>query len=98
MDPQAVWASGGAAPPAAGIDAEVVLVNEDSHGRELSRAAYEGDIPRSARSFRDRGSTAVPGWSSRSSAPTVGWRYTLGSEAKPGSLPKHGITVPPFVR
>src|SRR5919106_2355274 len=45
FDPQAVWEAGGAAPPDAGIDAEVVWVRENSQGHELWRGAHEGEIP-----------------------------------------------------
>jgi peroxiredoxin len=45
FDPQAVWEAGGAAPPDAGIDAEVVWVRENSQGQELWRGAHEGEIP-----------------------------------------------------
>jgi peroxiredoxin len=44
-EPQAVWAAGGAAPPDAGIDAEVVWVRENSRGQELWRGVHEGEIP-----------------------------------------------------
>jgi peroxiredoxin len=44
-DPQAVWDAGGAAPPDAGIDGEVVWVRENSQGQELWRGVHEGEIP-----------------------------------------------------
>jgi len=45
FDPQAVWAGGGAAPAAAGIDGESVWIHEDGDGRELERGVFEGDVP-----------------------------------------------------
>jgi peroxiredoxin len=44
-DPQAVWTSGGAAPPDAGIDAPVVWIRESSDGNELWRGVHEGPVP-----------------------------------------------------
>jgi peroxiredoxin len=43
FDPVAVWANGGAAAPAAGIDAPVVWIREDSQGNELWRGAWHDD-------------------------------------------------------
>lgn len=43
FDAVAVWASGGAAPPDAGIDAPVVWIREDSQGNELWRGAWKSD-------------------------------------------------------
>ena len=45
FDPQATWEQDGAAPPAAGIDAPVVWIREDSQGHELQRGVHEGDVP-----------------------------------------------------
>lgn len=45
FDPQAVWEAGGAAPPDAGLDAEVVWIRENSEGAELWRGAHEGAVP-----------------------------------------------------
>jgi peroxiredoxin len=45
FDPQGVWASGGAAPPKAGIEGEAVWIRENSHGQELWRGVHEGDVP-----------------------------------------------------
>jgi len=45
FDPQAVWASAGAAPAAAGVAGEVVVVKEDREGREFLRAPHRGPIP-----------------------------------------------------
>jgi peroxiredoxin len=45
FDPQAVWEGGGAAPPDAGIDAEVVWIRENSKGQELWRGVHHGDVP-----------------------------------------------------
>jgi peroxiredoxin len=45
FDPQAVWASGGAAPPNAGIEGKAVWIRENSHGQELWRGVHEGDVP-----------------------------------------------------
>lgn len=42
-DPVGVWAAGGAAPPAAGIEASVVWIREDSHGNELHRGVWDSD-------------------------------------------------------
>jgi peroxiredoxin len=44
-DPQRVWAGGGAAPPDAGIEAEVVWIRESSEGRELWRGVHDGKVP-----------------------------------------------------
>ena len=45
FDPQAVWETGGSAPPDAGIDAPVVWIRESSGGHELWRGVHEGPIP-----------------------------------------------------
>lgn len=45
FDPQAVWKGGGAAPPDAGIEAEVVWIRENSQGQELWRGVHEGELP-----------------------------------------------------
>jgi peroxiredoxin len=45
FDPQAVWESGGAAPPGAGIEADVLWIRENSKGQELWRGAHEGYVP-----------------------------------------------------
>ena len=42
---QDVWASGGAAPPAAGIDAPAIWIREDGEGREIQRGVHAGDVP-----------------------------------------------------
>jgi peroxiredoxin len=43
--PQAVWRAGEAAPPDAGIEADVVWIRENSQGQELWRGVHEGEIP-----------------------------------------------------
>jgi peroxiredoxin len=45
FEPQEVWRAG-AAPVAAGIDAEVIAIHEDGEGREIYRRVHEGDLPR----------------------------------------------------
>ena len=40
-----VWESGGAAPPDAGIESDVVWIRENSNGHELWRGVHEGDVP-----------------------------------------------------
>ena len=44
-EPQAIWASGGSAPPGAGIDAPAVWIRESSEGHELWRGVHEGPLP-----------------------------------------------------
>ena len=44
-DPQAVWESGGSAPPGAGIEAPVVWIRESSQGHELWRGVHDGPVP-----------------------------------------------------
>lgn len=44
-EPQAVWEAGGSAPPAAGVDAEVIWIHEDAEGREIQRGVHHGDVP-----------------------------------------------------
>jgi peroxiredoxin len=45
FDPQRVWGAGGAAPPDAGIEAEVVWIRESSQGHELWRGVHNGEVP-----------------------------------------------------
>jgi peroxiredoxin len=44
-DAQRVWREGGAAPPEAGIAADVVWIREDAEGREIQRGVHEGPLP-----------------------------------------------------
>jgi peroxiredoxin len=97
-DPQAVWAGGGAAPPDAGIDADVVWIREDSRGNELQRGEHRGSIPAvgdelsrstvdgrpwtAARIERERGRVAIH-------------LQKKGDPAPNGRFVQHHITAPP---
>ena len=45
FDPQRIWEEGGAAPVAAGIEADVIVVREDAEGREIYRDVFQGEVP-----------------------------------------------------
>jgi peroxiredoxin len=100
FDPQAIWSSDGAAAPGAGIEAEVVLIREDSAGRELTRPAFHGAVPevgaRLSRSEVDGRTWVVTGIERENGRVAVHARKE--GQAAPGRLPKHHVTVPPLVR
>ena len=45
FDAQSVWADGGSAPAAAGIETQVLWIREDADGREIQRGAHHGPVP-----------------------------------------------------
>jgi peroxiredoxin len=100
FDPQGVWAAGGAAPPDAGIEADVVWIRENSQGQELWRGVHEGDVPEVG---DELGRSPVDGrpWVVRDVERKDG-RVALhvSKEGKSGDpkLVGHHMTVPPRVR
>jgi peroxiredoxin len=100
LDPQAVWTDGGAGPPESGIDSELVLVREDSGGRELSRRAFSGEVPgvgsEVERSTVDGRPWLVDGIERADGRAAIHVRK--GGRPKSGTLPQHHITVPPLIR
>jgi peroxiredoxin len=100
FDPQAVWKAGGAAPPDAGIEADVVWIRENSEGHELWRGTHEGEIPEAG---DELGRSAVDGrrWVVREVERKDGRvALHLSKEGKAGDpkLVGHHVTVPPRVR
>jgi peroxiredoxin len=98
-DPQAVWESGGAAAPDAGIDAPVIWIREDSQGRELWRGVHEGEIPEVGAAL---GRSSVDGrpWLVRRIEEADGRVAVHVSKEGPTGDPRlvgHHITVPPRV-
>ncbi|HEX2044130.1 MAG TPA: redoxin domain-containing protein [Gaiellaceae bacterium] len=98
-EPQAVWQAGGAAPPDAGIDAEVVWVRENSAGQELWRGVHEGELPEIG---AELGRSSVDGrpWIVREIERADGRvAVHVSKEGRPGDPRKvgHRITVPPRV-
>jgi peroxiredoxin len=96
FDPHAVWASGGAAPPDAGIDAEVVWIRENSDGQELWRGVHDGELPEVG---DELGRSAVDGrpWIVREIERTDGRvAIHLSKEGSSGDprLVGHHLTVP----
>jgi peroxiredoxin len=99
FDPQGVWKAGGAAPPAAGIDAPAVWVRENTDGQELQRGIHEGDVPEVG---DELGRSAVDGrpWIVRRIERENGRvAVHVSKEGKTGDprLVGHHITVPPRV-
>ena len=100
FDPHRVWRElGGAAPPAAGIDAPVVWIREDADGHELQRGVHEGESPAVG---DELGRSAVDGrpWIVRRIEESGGRTAVhLSKEGATGDpyLVKHRITVPPRV-
>jgi peroxiredoxin len=100
LDPQTVWTNGGAAPPDAGIDAATVLVREDAQGRELSRGAFR-EAPPDVGAEVDRSVVDGRPWivdRIERADGRIAVHVRKGGRPRPGSLPKHRITVPHFVR
>ncbi len=100
FDPQAVWAAGGAAPPDAGIQADVVWIRENSQGQELWRGVHEGDIPEVG---DELGRSAVDGrpWIVRDverKDGRVAVHVSKEGESGDPKLVGHHMTVPPRVR
>jgi peroxiredoxin len=98
-DPQAVWESGGAAPPDAGIDAPVIWIREDSQGRELWRGVHDGGVPEVG---AELGRSTVDGrpWVVRRIEEADGRVAVHVSKEGPTGDPHlvgHHITVPPRV-
>ena len=100
LDPQAVWQAGGAASPAAGIDAEVVWIRENSQGHELWRGVHDGELPEVG---DELGRSPVDGrvWVVRKIERTNGRAAVhVSKEGPPRGDPRkvgHHITVPPRV-
>jgi peroxiredoxin len=98
-EPQRVWREGGAAPPAAGIDAAAVWIREDEDGRELWRGVHEGEIPEVG---AELGRSAVDGrpWIVRRVEESGGRTAIHLSKEGAGRDPRlvgHELTVPPRV-
>lgn len=96
FDPQRVWESGGA-PPAAGIDGDVIWIREDSQGHELWRGVHKGDVPEVG---AELGRSSVDGrpWIVRR-VEEHGGRTAIhvakeGKTHEPRHV-RHSITVPP---
>jgi peroxiredoxin len=101
FDPQAVWQAGGAAPPDAGIGAEVVWIRKNSKGHELWRGVHDGRLPELG---DELGRSPVDGraWVVREIERTSGRTAVhVSKEGPPRGDPRkvgHHITVPPRVR
>jgi peroxiredoxin len=98
-DPLTVW-GGGAAAPDAGLDAEVIVIREDSSGRELARAAYDGDIPEPGKILETSKVDGRP-WvvtSVERAATVTAVHVQKSGEPARDRLPRHRMTVPPMVR
>jgi peroxiredoxin len=100
FDPIAVWNERGSAAPDAGIQGDRVLVKEDSKGHELARAAFAGQTPavgdEVARSEVDGRAWVVS--ELEETEGTTAIHVRKDGEARPGALPQHHITVPPWIR
>ncbi len=99
FDAVAVWASGGAAPPDAGIDAPVVWIREDSQGNELWRGVWQSDaIPEVGDEVAR--STLDGRWWTVVEVERKGARIAIHQRKKGEPSPdryfvRHQITVPP---
>jgi peroxiredoxin len=99
-DPQRVWAGGGAAPPEAGIEAEIVWIRENSKGQELWRGVHHGGVPEVG---DELGRSMVDGrpWTVREVERKNGRvAVHVSKEGKGGTDPRkvgHHMTVPPRV-
>jgi peroxiredoxin len=100
FDPLALWGDRGSAAPDAGIEADRVIVNEDSQGRELARAAFSGETPsvgdEVSRSRVDGRAWIVSGLERTGGTTAIHVRKE--GQPRPGALPQHHITAPPWIR
>ena len=99
FEPQQVWRAG-AAPVAAGIDAEVIAIHEDGEGREIYRRVHEGDVPRVG---AELGRSRVDGrpWfvhEVEREAGRVALHLRKGGELDRAAPVRHHITAPHHVR
>ena len=96
----AVWASGGAAAPDAGIDAPVVWIREDSQGNELWRGVWQSDeIPNVGDELAR--STVDGRWWTVVEIERMDGRIAIhqrkkGDPAVDRHFVRHSITVPPL--
>jgi peroxiredoxin len=93
---QAVWGSGGAAAPEAGIEAETVWIREDEAGRELQRGAHAGPVPEIGATL---GKSRVDGrpWlvhELERSDGRVAIHLRKGGRPHAGGAVRHGVTAP----
>jgi peroxiredoxin len=99
-DAVAVWASGGAAAPDAGIDAQVVWIREDSQGNELWRGVWQSDeIPEIGDELAR--STLDGRWWTVVEVERTNGRIAIHQNKKGDPAPdrhfvRHHITVPPL--
>jgi peroxiredoxin len=100
LDPLPVWADRGSAPPQAGIQADRILVKEDSEGRELARAAFTGETP-SVGDEVSRSEVDGRAWvvsELEQAGGTLAIHVRKEGPPRTGALPQHHITVPHWIR
>jgi peroxiredoxin len=98
FDPQAVWAN--PAPPAAGIDGEVIWIRENSKGDELWRGVHDGPVPEVGETIGQSSVDGRPWIVRRIERESDRVAIHVSKEGKTGS-PRHvghHVVVPPEVR
>jgi peroxiredoxin len=99
-DPGTVWANGGSAPLAAGIDGDVVWIREDDDGREIQRGVWHSAVPEVgaaiARSDVEHRTWRVHRLEEEGGRTAIHMRKDGVPDTNP--LPMHFITAPPATK